>query len=122
MTLGETLTRFDLLYPNSMELPLKTALISRLEGRLVAEIFSLYEDPPAFTPYDAALDRDVELLAPFPFDDLYIKYLCAENDLICGDTDRYRNSAAVFNNSYDAFAAYYNRTRRVKKQVRLQAE
>ncbi len=123
MTLGEALDRFDLLYPNAMEPALKTALVSRLEGRLQAEIFSLYaEGNGAFAGYDAVDDRNTALLAPFPFDDIYIKFLCAENDLICGDTERYRNSAAVFNSAFEAMAAYYNRTRRIGKQVRLRAE
>ena len=123
MTLGQALERFDLLYPNGMELPLKTALVSRLEGRLQAEIFSLYEEAEApFTGYDAAEDRNTELRAPFPFDDIYIKFLCAENDLICGDTERYRNSAAVFNSAFEAMAAYYNRTRGIRKRTRLRAE
>lgn len=123
MTLGEALDRFDLLYPNGMETALKTRLVSRLEGRLETEIFSLYEDGLApFAGYDAVADRNTPLRAPFPFDDIYIKFLCAENDLICGDTERYRNSAAVFNSAYAAMAAYYNRTRRVKKQARLHAQ
>ena len=112
MTLGETVRRFDLLYPNAMELPLKTDLISFLEGRLNREILALYgEDEPAFTGYSAAADADRTLLIPFPFDDIYLKFLAAENDLVNGDTARYLNSAAVFNSAWDMLAAYYNRTR-----------
>ncbi len=123
MTLGETVRRFDLLYPNAMELPLKVALVSRLEGRLNAELLPLYgEADPDFTGYEAAADENRPLLIPFPFDDIYIKFLAAENDLINGDTARYNNSAAVFNAAWDMLAAYYNRTRAPRAAPRLRAD
>ena len=123
MTLGETVRRFDLLYPNAMELPLKAALISQLEGRLNTELLRLYgEEDPAFTGYEAAADENTTLKIPFPFDDIYIKFLAAENDRINGDTDRYRNSAALFNAAWEMLAAYYHRTRKPVPAPRLRAE
>ena len=111
MKLNEAIKRFDLLYPNAMELPEKIALVSRLEGRINGEVLSLYGlADDTFTGYSAEDYPTTQLKAPFPFDDLYVKFLCAENDLVCGDSVRYANSARVFNDSYADFAAYMNRT------------
>lgn len=123
MTLAETVARFDLLYPNALALPEKVAMISRLEGRLNTELLPLYgENDPAFAGYDAPADADRTLLIPFPFDDIYVKFLVAENDLVNGDTARYRNSAAVFNAAWDMLGAYYARTRRPAAAPRLHAD
>ena len=123
MTLEETVGRFDLLYPNALALPEKVAMLSRLEGRLNAELLPRYgENDPAFAGYDAAADRHRRLMIPFPFDDIYIKFLVAENDLVNGDTERYRNSAAVFNAAWDMLGAYYARTRTPPAAPRLRAD
>lgn len=123
MTLGETIRRFDLLYPNAMELPLKVSLVSQLEGRLNAELLPLYgENDSAFTGYDALEDETRALMIPFPFDDIYIKFLAAENDLVNGDMDRYRNSSSVFNAAWETLAAFYNRTRRPQDAPRLRVD
>ncbi len=117
MTLKETITRFDLLYPNAMALPAKISLVSRLEGRVNRELLRPYglgeEGFAGYTAedYDAAV-----LMTPFPFDDIYIKYLNAENDLVNGDTVRYANSATVFNAAYAELAAYISRTCRFEKR------
>ena len=112
MKIKEALDRFDLLYPNAMGLPEKLALVSRLDGRIDREILSLYgAGDPAFDGYGPSDYPDAELKVGFPFDDLYVKFLCAENDLVNGDTVRYANSAVVFNTAYADYAAYMNRTR-----------
>jgi hypothetical protein len=119
MTLKNAIERFDLLYPNAMELPVKIELVSRLEGRINAELLSLYgEDDPGFSGYSPEDYSSAQLAVEFPFDDIYIKYLCAENDLVNGDTARYANSSSVFNSSYGDLAAYYSRTRRNLKNAR----
>ena len=123
MKLSEAIGRFDLLYPNAMELPEKIALVSRLDGRINSEILSLYGiEQTDFSGYTAEGYAEAELKAPFPFDDIYIKYLCAENDLTNGDSVRYANSSMVFNASYADFAAYMNRTHRTSRCVRATTE
>lgn len=117
MTVKDAIDRFDVLYPNAMGLPEKLALLSGLDGRVDREILSLYgADDPDFAGYGPADYPDAALRIGFPFEDLYIKYLSAENDLINGDALRYANSAAVFNAAYAEYAAYMNRTRRYQKK------
>jgi hypothetical protein len=121
MTLSQAIERFDQLYPNTAPYAVKRDLLSSLEGRLSRELFSRYDPAPAETgPVSADDPGDTPLLAPFPYDDLYVKFLAAETDRLQGDVNRYLNSAAVFNESYDALALYLLRTRkRVSPRVKL---
>lgn len=54
-------------------------------------------------------DVSTDLLAPFPYDTLYVNYLNAKIDETTGDTQRYANSYVLFNNAYSDYAKWYNR-------------
>ena len=45
-----------------------------------------------------------------PWDELCIRYLQAQLDLVNGELTRYANSAALFNQLLGAYQDYYNRT------------
>lgn len=117
MTLIEAINRFDTLHPNVIPPEEKVRLISLLDGRIKLEIIDTHEggESVSFTPYEAPQSYNAELLIPYPWDDLYIKYLAAEVDLMSNDTDRYQVSAEVFNDVYNKFRAWYNRTHMPKK-------
>jgi len=116
MTLKEAIERFDLLYPNALDITEKRRIISELDGRISLEIFSNYEGQETpFGGYSESTPGDTALLAAFPFEDIYIKALCTENDAVSGDISRYNNSAELFNTAWEQYAAYYNRTHRHKK-------
>ena len=111
MTLREAIERFDLLYPNALDIAAKRKIISDLDGRISLEILGNYEGNDAsFKGYTELTPAETPLLAAFPFDEIYIKALCAENDSVSGDINRYNNSAQLFNSSWEQYAAYYNRT------------
>ena len=119
MRLKETVDRFDLLYPNVLPYEVKRDLISRLEGRIAEEVTGDSENAPARLPFDENTPADTPLSAPFPYDDVYLKYLAAETALLQGDVARYNNAAVVFNAAYEAFAAADRRGRKPDKNVRL---
>ena len=122
MTLKEAIDRFDRLYPNALDYDAKRKMLSDFDGRLFSEVLVHYQGMPLiFIGYGPDADPDTELLAEFPFDDLYIKLLCAENDAVNGDTARYNNDAALFNASYAHYADYVTRTyaRKPGARVRL---
>lgn len=120
MTLKEVISRFDVLYPNVLEYAEKRELISRLEGKIFLELFSLYEGGAEKYPRCSEdMAPDTPLSVPFPFDDLYLKFLCAENDSINSDVDRYVNSARIFNAAYEEFASYLHRTRKRKTRSEI---
>lgn len=120
MTLKEAIDRFDLLYPNAIPFGEKRAILSAFDGRLYAETLSLYEGAPgAFAGYGPAASPDTALLVGYPYDDIYLKLLAAENDALCGDIDRYNNSSAILNSAYEQYVGYLNRSRRRRAGPRV---
>ena len=118
MTIAHAIARFDTLYPNEFPYAEKLRWLSVLDGQIFQEILSAYPDNAGqtFEGYGIGTDKKTELLVPFPYDDVYIKYLAAQCDKIHSDVGRYVNSAAVFNAAYSEFAAFYNRTHQAKKR------
>lgn len=110
MNIAHAIARFDTLYPNVFPYAEKLRWLSVFDGTVFSEIISRYaEDAGTFEGYTVQTDKHTELLIPFPHDDIYIKYLAAQNDKISSDVERYANSSAVFNTAYSEFAADYNR-------------
>lgn len=110
MTLSEAIERVDLLRPNTASRFEKIRWLNELDGKIAAEIIATHEGGEDFDGYDENTDPDTELLAAFPYDDIYCKYLFAQIDLSRRETENYNNSVAIFNGAYEAFANWYNRT------------
>ena len=58
---------------------------------------------------DVPLD-EVELLAPAPFDGMYVHYLCGQMDAALGEADRANNELTQYNSLSGGFAAFVRRT------------
>ncbi len=120
MTADTAIERFDALFPNALPYGEKLNMLSVLDGRIYSEILSRYDGAqPEFIGYSEGIPGNAVLLVRYPFDEIYIKYLAAETDIINGDTARYENSRNAFNNLYEEFAAAYNRTHKIKSSVKL---
>lgn len=120
MTADAAIERFDTLYPNALSYAEKLRMLSVLDGRIHRELLSRYEDENMeFIGYSEGISGSEMLLVGFPYDDIYVKYLAAETDLINGDTARYANSYAEFNNLYGEYAAEINRTHRIKALAKV---
>lgn len=63
-----------------------------------------------FTGYNADTDLNTDMLIPEPFDDAYLRWLEAQIDYANGEYKKYNNSIVMFNNIWDAYKNYYNRT------------
>lgn len=111
MTIIEAINAVDELKPNTLSQMEKVRFLSMLDGKIKLEIIDTHEGGEGvnFVPYDDITPLTTVLLAPYPWDDLYIKYLEAQIDYYSGDTDRYNNSVAVYNEAYEAFSNWYNR-------------
>ncbi len=91
----------------------KAGWLLELEGRIREEVFAAHErgetegegQPVLSFPEDA----DRALLVGPPYDRLYELYLLCQIDLHNGETDRYANSARVFNSALDAWAQAFHR-------------
>lgn len=120
MTADAAIERFDTLYPNALSYAEKLRMLSVLDGRIHRELLSRYEgENGEFIGYSEGISDSEMLLVGFPYDDIYVKYLAAETDLINGDTARYANSYAEFNNLYGEYAAEINRTHRIKAPAKV---
>ena len=74
---------------------------------------------PTFTGYDENSENE-ELLAPDTYADIYRHYLYAMMAYSTGETDRYSNSLIMFNNSYQEYLDWYNRTHKpIQKPLSL---
>lgn len=112
MTILEAMTQADLARPNELEPELKLRWLSTLDGQIHAELMApCGEGPAVFSPYgaDTELSRS-SLLAPFPYDELYLLWLVMQIDLAQGELERYNNDALRFNRCWQSFAAHWSRT------------
>lgn len=120
MTVLEAITELDNIKPNNYSQAQKIRWLSRLDGRITAEIINAHEegDGAAFAGYDEVATGAV-LLAPAPYDDLYLRWLEAQIDFANNEYAKYNNSAAAFNAAYAEFAGHYHRSH-TPKGTRLQ--
>lgn len=73
---------------------------------------------PPFKGYGNETDRGTVLLVPEPYSDLYPMYLCSKIDLTLAELDSYANTSTLFNNAYQTYCDYYNRTYMPVRRVR----
>lgn len=83
MKISEALERIDASKPNTFESREKIEWLARLDARIHSEIIMTHEHKPedeTFTAYSAETDGNTELLAEYPYDNLYIYYLESQID------------------------------------------
>ncbi len=112
MTILEAINRVDTTKPNSYTQVEKVDWLSALDGIIKHQIIDTHEggEGKVFKGYNADTSLDTVLLAPAPYDDIYIRWLEARIDYANGENDKYNNSLTAYNDAYDLYANYYNRT------------
>ena len=110
MKIIEAIQKADALKPNDYSQEDKIKWLSTLDGIIKTEIIDTHEgaDKVEFNGYDMS-SLETELIAPAPYDDIYIKWLEAQIDYNNGDIGRYSNSMTMYNSAYSAFERHYNR-------------
>lgn len=144
MTINELLAEVDELKPNAYTDAQKVRWINVVEGRIVNEIIKTHLPNPEELPeeeivednskaavmkgiyidgefkgYTELTNIDTELIAVEPYTELYKYYLFSMIDMHNEEYDRYQNSALMFNETYQSFANYWNRTHRSSGPVRF---
>ncbi|MBQ4565774.1 MAG: hypothetical protein IJA48_05440 [Oscillospiraceae bacterium] len=120
MTILEAINRADLHLPNRFSTSEKLAWLSRLDGMIHQELHRLYEggDTP-FGGYDETTALSESLLVEEPFaPEVYLRYLESRMDDANGDTERFRNSLALFRAAYKTYYRWYNRTHQPRSSPR----
>lgn len=86
---------------------LKYEWLQNVEDIIYNEII-LTHSSPCVKPAPLS-EGDRELTAPEPYSELYVHYLCMQNDLFLRDHHSYANSSLAFAMSYASYADWYNR-------------
>ena len=112
MKISEAITTVDALKPNTYTVEDKVGWLSTLDHKVKAQIMDAHESdaPVFFYGYDSVLDQETELLAPAPYDEMYLRWLEAMIDYHNSEDDRYNNSIMLFNNAYEGYKKHYTRT------------
>ena len=106
-TIREIIALADEARPNGFTNERKTQWLSALEGRLQLEVFLMAE--PELLTYAWPADKETQVLVGPPYDELYELYLAARIDFANGESDRYQNSKAAFDQLMGAFSRYFAR-------------
>ncbi len=107
MTIQSYLDLTDTLAPGAVDAALRLRWLSELEGRVQVE---LHDRPPEeLTLITESTPRETVLTVPHPYDRLYWMYCLAMTDSLAGDSARYENAAALFNEAYAGYGRWLKR-------------
>ena len=101
MTVQEAIEKADGLRPNDFSAAEKRFWLQQIEGRILREILSLYEEEE--TPVPVITGEEGETLKTgAPYDDVYVYGLCARYDFALGEIERYNMDAVLFDELWHA--------------------
>lgn len=112
MKIIEAINRIDAVKPNNYTQNEKIEWLSRLDWQIKREIIDTHEgaDAVIFSGYDST-SLNTELIAPAPYDEVYLRWLEAQIDYANGEIERYNNSNNMYETVYTAFESWYNRNK-----------
>ena len=112
MNIQTAIDRADEMKPNMLSRELKIAALSELDGLIHREIILKHEhtaDEAFFAGYDRDTDPGTELIAKWPYDEMYGYWLMARIDEQNLEMDKYANDREKFNQAYDMFHDWWRR-------------
>lgn len=148
MRIQEALDRIDMMRPNMVKKEFKIAALSELDGRIWTELVNTHgtgslppmtmmeqiinlspedrtigteseaEEEETFSGYSTETDPGTELLAPFPYDEVYLYWLASKVDFQNLEMDKYNNDRIMFNTAWNELSDWYTRTHMPKQRTR----
>lgn len=130
MTVAGLIEQFNAERPNQIQDDIKVYWLRKCEQMLINEILKSHEhdlesedrmtmkvagstlkitSAGSFDKHIDEFDMDSTLLAPEPYDDLYIHYLDQRLALNNNDTKRFNVAATMYNNALLTYQQYFNR-------------
>lgn len=110
MTVIEAINQVDALKVNTYSQDNKIEWLSRVDGMIKRLIIDTHEDGEGFDFKEYTTDDlNKELIAPHPYDELYLRWLEAQIDYTNAEYGKYNNSITTFNTAFENFSNYYNR-------------
>lgn len=121
MTVIEAINFADEQRPNAYDTLTKILWLSELDGRIRKELLDTHEGGPEepFEGYDSLDDQNRALLAPHPYDSIYLYWLYTKIDFMNGETARFNSSALMYNTAWINLANYINRHYPPRENARL---
>ena len=107
MTIAQAIDRVDRLKSNAYSLGEKREWLRKLEWMLKRNILDTHGPGLSFRDLNEGSPAEQELLAPAPFDELYIKWLEAQIDYHNGEFDKFNAAMLLFNAAWREFENYY---------------
>lgn len=120
MTIEEAVSGIDNLKRNTYTVEDKIGWLQRLDSQIFRQIVLTHagkEEVMAPNYRDGAMNQ--ELLAPEPFDQMYLHYLEAQIDYYNGEITLYNEAMTMFNAAYSDFENWYNRRHMPDQTARL---
>lgn len=113
MKIREVISSVDAIKPNGYSTEEKVSWLSYLDATLIEDVINTHErtdekyaiENGPYSPDN--LDQD--LIVPYPYCVLYEAYLKMKIDECNGETNRYNNSAIMYNSYELDFRKYYNK-------------
>lgn len=108
MTAREAIDKADSLKPNQFQDDMKLDWLNTLDAQIHEDVLMTHEPVPEepFVPHK----MDDELIAKFPYDELYVDYIRMRCDEANEETARYNNSVTIFQAKYEAYCKHVNKT------------
>ena len=110
MTAYQAITQADSQRPNAFSLNDKAEWLREIEARIKNEIFDTHEELCDVAMTDFTGDNTAtEMLAPHPYDIIYIYWLFTKIDFLNGENARFNSSVLMYNTAWINLANYVNR-------------
>lgn len=114
MTVSEAIEKVDALQPNMFTKADKVGWLSHLDMRVQHQILDTHEYNDGeteihFEGYTTDGNDDTEMLAPVPYDEMYIHWLEAQINYYNMEYDGFNAANLLFNTNWDEFRNWYNK-------------
>ena len=114
MTVIEAINMVDALQPNMFTKADKVGWLSRLDMRVQHQIldtpeYNEGEEEIDFQGYTVDTDDDTEMLAPPPYDEMYVHWLEAQINYYNMEYDGFNAANLLFNTNWDEYRNWYNK-------------
>ena len=118
MTVSEVLENYNEENQNDISEKLKKLWISELDKKIAGELNQNREGLKSDF-YSIEKDELFILNAPTEYDEIYSVYLKMKTDYYLGETERYNNSAKIYNNLYFEMGNFISRSFKKKNNTSL---
>lgn len=112
MTISEAIDMLDNMMPNAYSQDDKVDWLNQIDGLIYKTIISTHDGVAdiSFNGYDKETDVRTELLVEAPFDEIYYLWMESRVNYLNGENVKYNNSIARYNDLFQTYSNWYNRT------------